>query len=451
MLVGLVFAIPAYAQEAPRLDVTFIPDPLFSEDNFLPGDGASGQVLVLNNTDTEQTILTEAVNILDVDGLGDVLTLEITRVGTGLIYGAGDGSFADFLTGGELVLGTLAPGDTADFTFDVAFRESAGNEYQLAELGFDICVGFQGDNQGSYCGDTAIGGEQGTDGGTGGGGASSVTGGGGGGGLSTGVPLAISNEQVAETNPSAGTATITWQTNYLATSQVVYGPATAQYSLDIYAPNFGYPMGTVEDSAKVIDHEVILTGLTEGETYLYRVISRASPPTVSYERSFTFTVPPAPVESRSSDSGDTASNVDAGSSSQGSVRASSGATGGGGGGTGGAVTGTDWATENSDYVADAANAINGGLLDSNLIAIDSFPDLPPSGGGSGVVNSERGSNGSGESLAIAAGNSDSNLGQEASAGGIFSGGKVFYNFLLFLLFLLLIALIVYGARKVRRS
>jgi hypothetical protein len=48
-------------------------------------------------------------------------------------------------------------------------------------------------------------------------------------------------------------------------------------------------LGTAEDPIKVIHHSVLLTGLEIGETYVYRVVSRASPPTVGFQYSFILT------------------------------------------------------------------------------------------------------------------------------------------------------------------
>jgi len=49
---------------------------------------------------------------------------------------------------------------------------------------------------------------------------------------------------------------------------------------------FGYPFATPTiDTSKIENHTVLLSGLTPG-VYAYRVISRASPPTVGFERYF---------------------------------------------------------------------------------------------------------------------------------------------------------------------
>jgi LPXTG-motif cell wall-anchored protein len=67
----------------------------------------------------------------------------------------------------------------------------------------------------------------------------------------------------------------------------VYGLASeGPYSLSLTLPNFGYPLGTIEDTNKVESHTVSIIGLVPNQIYNYRVVSRASPPTVSNEYSF---------------------------------------------------------------------------------------------------------------------------------------------------------------------
>ena len=282
------FVGTAFAQTP--LDVVFNPNPLFEKPNFLPGDETSGEVTVTNNSGANQTILTEAINIFDDDNFGSLLYLEISGV-SGIIY---NDSLEDFFANaGEVSLGLISDGETKTFTYTVSFIDSDDNSYQGKTVGFDICVGFQGGT--INCGDTVVGGEEDTGGGTGGdpdGGVIPGGGSGGGGGGGGNEPIAptaliIFNEQALTSVDESGTVTITWDTNLLATSQVVYGLAPGPYTLDLNVPNFGYPFGTTEDPTKVINHSMLLTGLIPGQTYLYRVVSRASPPTVSAEHQFT--------------------------------------------------------------------------------------------------------------------------------------------------------------------
>jgi hypothetical protein len=100
--------------------------------------------------------------------------------------------------------------------------------------------------------------------------------------------LIISGENVSSAvPPQAGAVLVTWDTNIPATSQVVYGLTSGgPYSLNLTLTNFGYPFGTIEDATKTVSHSVKLEGLVPNQFYSYRVVSRASPPTVSNEHTF---------------------------------------------------------------------------------------------------------------------------------------------------------------------
>lgn len=285
MLVGFV---PSAFAVTP-LDVGFVPNPLFNKPNFLPGDATSGEVTVTNNSGSTQTLLTEAINIFDDDNFGSLLRLKISG-SNGVIF---DDALAQFFAdAGEVSLGTLANGQSAVFTYTISFINSSDNSYQGKALGFDVCVGFQGGN--THCGNTTVGDEGGGSDGDGGGGSRGgiFASSGGGGGSVIPITLAIFNEQALNISnvDQSGLATIIWDTNKLATSQVVYGLASGgPYTLDLDAVNFGYPFGTIEDPTKVTHHSVLLAGLTPGQVYVYRTVSRASPPTISFE--YKFTVP----------------------------------------------------------------------------------------------------------------------------------------------------------------
>lgn len=286
--------LPLFVHAVDSLDVVFTPDPLFSEINFWPGSEATGTVAVTNNSTTTQEIITEAINITDAGGLGAALVVTISDV-AGPIY---ENTLANFLRGGEVALFPLTIGSSKTYEFTITFDEDAPDALQGATLGFDLCVGFRGGNR--TCGDTVISGEEDTEngdppeGGGGSGGTLPGSGGGGGGFVSPPAPggLVILGIQAYATGDLLpGEVRIVWDTNYLSTSQVAYGLASlGPYSIDINDPNFGYPSATAKDSNKVTHHSVVISGLTDGVTYLYRVISTASPATVSFEHSFTVPV-----------------------------------------------------------------------------------------------------------------------------------------------------------------
>jgi len=290
--------------DEPQLEVVFAPDPLFENINFLPGDDSSGTITVTNNSGKSQQIITESINGTDPDGLGSVLDLRIFKEGDPDLW---TGTLGDFLSSaGEVGLSTLSDGAIAVYTYEVTFGADV-EEYQNATLGFDICVGFEDEN-GRACGNTVIGEEidPNPNDPNPSGGEIPGSGGGGGGPLSP-HNLIVKNEKITGSDIPSGKVVIVWDTNLLATSQVIYGlESGGLYTLELtdgddnLVSNYddqsgftylGYPMWTAEDPIKVTSHSVELTGLESGKTYKFRVVSRASPPTIGLEYVFEFKEP----------------------------------------------------------------------------------------------------------------------------------------------------------------
>ncbi|MDD5342579.1 MAG: fibronectin type III domain-containing protein [Patescibacteria group bacterium] len=100
----------------------------------------------------------------------------------------------------------------------------------------------------------------------------------------------ISN--ISSGTPGETSATITWDTNEAATSQVEYGPTTSYGSM------------TTLDADLVTAHSVAITGLTRDTDYHFRVKSKdaSSIEAVSGDESFTTSVLPGPVISNISSS-----------------------------------------------------------------------------------------------------------------------------------------------------
>jgi hypothetical protein len=92
-----------------------------------------------------------------------------------------------------------------------------------------------------------------------------------------GIAPVIDGEQAIQATTSS--ITITWTTDQPATSRVIYD--TVPHSSLGSAPNYGYAHSTTEDSNKVTDHSVTVTGLTPGTLYYFRTVSHGSPETVS--------------------------------------------------------------------------------------------------------------------------------------------------------------------------
>lgn len=148
---------PIYAQET-DLSITLETDPLFSEDDFLPGDSSSKSVTVTNLNTTDSYVFGIATfDEVDDDNFASQLGLIITDdLGRTLYGGAGDPkTLADLfdetefstsaaIPGSEITLFTLAPLETRIVTLTVSFPEDSGNEWQLAETVFSFGIGFTG-------------------------------------------------------------------------------------------------------------------------------------------------------------------------------------------------------------------------------------------------------------------------------------------------------------------
>ncbi len=272
IIIPILFLLPLSAFAAnPPLSVSFNPNPLFSDSNFLPGDYKEASIIMGNGDSVERNAYIEAVNTSNIGNLASQMNLRILD-GSTEIY---NNNFEDFLNAGPVPLSSIGTGDSKTYNLKITFLENASDNYQGKTLKFDICVGFSGGNQ--HCtNDIVITPEHGTGGGASGGG-------------SGGSHLLIYNERNEDPILETTSIAIHWETNKPATSQVIYGLASGSpYILDLNnSPYFGYPFGTSEDLNKVINHSMTLTGLTPGATYVYRVVSRASPPTISYEHKFT--------------------------------------------------------------------------------------------------------------------------------------------------------------------
>ncbi len=263
-IVSALLLIPqiALAQSTPSIEVEFETSPLFANDDFKPLDVMTRWFRVTNNVSARPLII-EAINKTGCESgpfcLANRLRLQIFKGSTELY----NGTLAQFYVGGQIVIDTSPEESITLYTAKVTFETDADdNNYQMLVTGFDLLVGFQGAQTNTQTGNEPPG-------------------------------LQIARE-TAVIATSSGAINISWVTDYPATSQVLYGLTSGgPYTLNLSLPNYGYPFATVEDSTKLLNHSVLLTGLTPGASYRYRVVSHASPATVSYEHEFT--VPNEPL------------------------------------------------------------------------------------------------------------------------------------------------------------
>lgn len=98
--------------------------------------------------------------------------------------------------------------------------------------------------------------------------------GGGGGGVTT---FNAANSQVPTDNSTCVdgkvSLTMTWLTNFSATSRVLYDTVSRSDAASSTAPNYGYAFSTTEDTARVTGHTVVISGLLPDQPYYFRSVS----------------------------------------------------------------------------------------------------------------------------------------------------------------------------------
>lgn len=231
--------------------------PIFGVANFAPGGTATGWAKVTNSSGVTKKVVIEAMNETDPDNLSSKINLTI-KEGDQIRY---NDTFANFFANGETFLSDLADGSQAQYDLTATFNFEAGDDFQGKSLGFNISIGFQGEE------------------GTGGGVTLAAMGGGGGGGT---IPFSISEESIRSTVNEL-TVTINWTTTDFSTSQVVYSAEGQSHVLDLndntdVPPKYGYANTTPETDTvlKVTYHTVVITGLDPSTTYYFRTVSRGS-------------------------------------------------------------------------------------------------------------------------------------------------------------------------------
>ena len=262
----------------PPLEVSWGSTPLFVVTDFAPSQSSEATITIKNNDAKTRGAYIEAVSVYDDNDLANQMKFEIFE-GSNTEYLKSYESFKTFLDAGPVQLANLTAGEEKIYTLKVTFLSGADDTYQGKNLKFDICVGFSGGEE--TCTKEVVVSDSESD-----------TSSGNGGGSSGGTRhLMITKEEAPDVdldeNEISGTVVIEWDTNIPSTSQVVYRRSTDNVTLNTdILPGLGYPFSTDEIMNKTLHHQVLITGLNPGVTYYYRVVSRASPPTIGYEKSF---------------------------------------------------------------------------------------------------------------------------------------------------------------------
>ena len=243
--------------------ITITPEPIFEVDNFAPGQSVTTTITITNNSgkNYEQITLNGEATTNEAN-FASALELKVDDLA--------EKNLGSLLAGDSLVLsGGINNGETKTFNFRIRFKEGGetDNQYQGKNLIFNFIFLFEG-NEGA---EQTVMGVFGSSGST--------------------VNFYIFNENT--TNVGSDNVTITWQTNYPSTTQVLYATAAENHTLDLsdntgIPPKYGYAHTTPEyDTApKVTFHSITISSLIPGTTYYYRCVSHSSL-ALSEEHSFT--------------------------------------------------------------------------------------------------------------------------------------------------------------------
>ena len=133
------------------LDITWdgVPDgdPIFTVNNMLPGDEEEKEITVENTSSTFTHIVAiKGIKTSETKEFADILDIEIADNSSFLYGGSGDPKkledfFAESIPENDIILFSLSPAETKSFRVKVKFPWLAGNEYQGAEVIFNLILG----------------------------------------------------------------------------------------------------------------------------------------------------------------------------------------------------------------------------------------------------------------------------------------------------------------------
>lgn len=117
-------------------------NPIFVVSNMLPGDSDSRQVIITNNASVARPIAVRGDKLSELKSFSDVLDFTISEGITDLYQNTLANFFVETATPSSIPLSIINPGQTKTYTFRVHFDENAGNDYQEAQVIFNIILGI---------------------------------------------------------------------------------------------------------------------------------------------------------------------------------------------------------------------------------------------------------------------------------------------------------------------
>jgi len=257
IITAAVFAFNPLSASAENIaDFIFQSTPLFgdADANIMPGDSVTKWVKVTNLINDNLIITTNAATSSNTDGLGDRMNLTIKK-GSDIYF---NNTMTAFFAAGVVNLGSLAAYQTGQYDYTVSFDSASDNNFQNKTLSFDISVSAQASE--------SIGGETPTPPGDSSGGGYIIN------------ELNLTNiNAILTSSTTDASITVTWLTNKLATSRIIYDTVPHPDLSLALPPNYGYAYSTIQDPTKVTGHSVTIPGLILGQTYYLRPLSAASP------------------------------------------------------------------------------------------------------------------------------------------------------------------------------
>jgi hypothetical protein len=147
LAIGLFAPIPIWAvtKSSGDLEVTF-DEPLFPPGEvWSPGLAVSKPITIKNNGDGERMAALQAVNTSETGGAADAYLVRIEREGVSLYGGAEDKTMRRFWDDGEVNLSLLPAREAATYDLIVTMLSAANDSFQGQSAGFDLAVGFIGE------------------------------------------------------------------------------------------------------------------------------------------------------------------------------------------------------------------------------------------------------------------------------------------------------------------